>query len=99
MDSALRMLRMAVSDHPDAKQSVTTFRVLERFMAGTHDDGYTLVECKLQSNIEIKRKVVGQVLAYASGFWRMSYDEFRQQRWPQIVRAAEQRRIAVHARR
>lgn len=40
-------MRMAVSDHPDAKQSVTTFRVLERFMAGTHDDGYTLVECKL----------------------------------------------------
>lgn len=40
-------LRMAVSDHPDAKQSVTTFRVLERYMAGQHDDGYTLVECKL----------------------------------------------------
>jgi 23S rRNA pseudouridine1911/1915/1917 synthase len=40
-------LRMAVSDHPDAKQSVTTFRVLDRFMAGTNDDGYTLVECKL----------------------------------------------------
>ncbi|MBN2847457.1 MAG: RluA family pseudouridine synthase [Coriobacteriia bacterium] len=40
-------LRMDVSDHADAKQSVTTFRVLERFMAGTHDDGYTLVECKL----------------------------------------------------
>ncbi|MDZ4179847.1 MAG: pseudouridine synthase, partial [Coriobacteriia bacterium] len=28
-------------------QAVTTFRVLERFMAGTHDDGYTLIECKL----------------------------------------------------
>lgn len=40
-------MRMAVSDHPDAKQSVTTFRVLERFAAGSHDDGYTLVECKL----------------------------------------------------
>lgn len=40
-------MRMAVSDHASAKQSVTTFRVLERFMAGTHDDGYTLVECKL----------------------------------------------------
>lgn len=40
-------MRMAVSDHPDAKQSVTTFRVLERFMAGRFDDGYTLVECKL----------------------------------------------------
>lgn len=40
-------VRIAVSDHGSAKQSVTTFRVLERFMAGVHDDGYTLVECKL----------------------------------------------------
>jgi 23S rRNA pseudouridine1911/1915/1917 synthase len=40
-------MRMAVSDHESAKQSVTTFRVLERFMAGVHDDGYTLAECKL----------------------------------------------------
>lgn len=39
--------RMTVSGHQGAKQSVTTFRVLERFMAGPHDDGYTLVECKL----------------------------------------------------
>ncbi len=39
--------RMAVSEHREAKQSVTTFRVLERFMAGPRDDGYTLVECKL----------------------------------------------------
>ena len=40
-------MRMAVSSHEGAKQSVTTFRVLERFMAGRYDDGYTLVECKL----------------------------------------------------
>lgn len=40
-------MRMAVSDREDAKQSVTTFRVLERFEAGPHDDGYTLLECKL----------------------------------------------------
>jgi 23S rRNA pseudouridine1911/1915/1917 synthase len=40
-------MRMAVSDRPDAKQSVTTFRVLERFEAGKHDDGFTLLECKL----------------------------------------------------
>ena len=40
-------MRMAVSDHPDAKQAVTTFRVLERFTPGRYDDGYTLVECKL----------------------------------------------------
>ncbi|MDO8880687.1 MAG: RluA family pseudouridine synthase [Coriobacteriia bacterium] len=40
-------MRMAVSDHASAKQSVTTFRVLERFAAGRFDDGYSLVECKL----------------------------------------------------
>lgn len=40
-------MRMAVSDRLDAKQSVTTFRVLERFEAGAHDDGFTLLECKL----------------------------------------------------
>ena len=39
--------RMAVSQPRTGKQAVTTFRVLERYMAGTHDDGYTLVECKL----------------------------------------------------
>jgi 23S rRNA pseudouridine1911/1915/1917 synthase len=40
-------MRMAVSDSPNAKQSVTTFRVLERFEAGPADDGFTLLECKL----------------------------------------------------
>lgn len=40
-------MRMTVSDSVGAKQAVTTFRVLERFSAGTHDDGYTLIECKL----------------------------------------------------
>ncbi len=40
-------MRMAVSDSPSAKQSVTTFRVLERFEAGRFDDGFTLLECKL----------------------------------------------------
>ena len=40
-------MRMAVSEASGAKQAVTTFRVLERFSAGAHDDGFTLVECKL----------------------------------------------------
>ncbi|MBS5449820.1 MAG: RluA family pseudouridine synthase [Coriobacteriia bacterium] len=40
-------LRMAVSEDPLARQSVTTFSVLERFEAGRRDDGYTLLECKL----------------------------------------------------
>ncbi len=36
----------------------------------------TIVECKLKANPEIRREVVGQILAYAGGLWRMSYDEF-----------------------
>lgn len=39
--------RMAVSDEPSAKAAITTFTVLERFDAGTFDDGYTLLECHL----------------------------------------------------
>jgi hypothetical protein len=35
----------------------------------------TLVECKLESNPEIHRKIVGQIFAYAAGLWRMSYEE------------------------
>lgn len=40
-------MKMAVSDSASAKQSVTTFRTLERFEAGRDDDGFTLLECKL----------------------------------------------------
>lgn len=35
-----------------------------------------IVECKLKDNPEIKRKVVGQLLEYASEVWRLSYDDF-----------------------
>ena len=45
--SANERTRMAVRDCPSARDAVTTFRVLERFDHGAHDDGYTLVECKL----------------------------------------------------
>lgn len=39
--------RMAIRDTPSARESVTTFRVLERFEHGPRDDGYTLIDCKL----------------------------------------------------
>lgn len=39
--------RMAVSDSASARDSITTFTVLERFDAGAKDDGYTLLDCKL----------------------------------------------------
>jgi 23S rRNA pseudouridine1911/1915/1917 synthase len=38
-----------VSDAAGSRHAVTSFRVLERFEAGATDDGYTLVECKLQT--------------------------------------------------
>lgn len=41
--------KMWVSDAARARQAVTSFSTLERFEAGGLDDGYTLVECKLQT--------------------------------------------------
>jgi hypothetical protein len=40
------------------------------------DGSITLVECKLRSNPQIRREVVGQILAYASGIWRLPLTEF-----------------------
>jgi hypothetical protein len=39
------------------------------------DGDLTVVECKLKANSEIRRWVVGQVLAYAAGLWRLPYEE------------------------
>jgi hypothetical protein len=36
----------------------------------------SLIECKLRSNSEIRRHVIGQLLAYASGVQRMTYGQF-----------------------
>ena len=47
--STKNRVRMEVSDKPQARSSVTTFKVLERFEAGPRDNGFTLVECKLYS--------------------------------------------------
>jgi len=41
--------KMWVTDSAGARHAVTSFRVLERFEAGAVDDGYTLIECKLQT--------------------------------------------------
>jgi hypothetical protein len=38
--------------------------------------GITIVECKLASNTEIRRKVIGQVLEYAAYLWQMDYEQF-----------------------
>jgi len=64
-------MRMGVSESSSAKQAVTTFSVLERFSAGTHDEGFTFIECKLYTGrthqirahmAYIKHPVVGDPL-------------------------------------
>lgn len=40
-------LRMEVSDREDARPSITTFKVLQRFEPARGDDGFTLLDCKL----------------------------------------------------
>lgn len=64
-------MKMGVVESAGSKQAVTTFRVLDRYMAGRYDDGYTLVECKLYTGrthqirvhmAYIKHQVVGDPL-------------------------------------
>ncbi len=38
--------------------------------------GITIIECKLATNTEIRRKVIGQVLEYAAYLWQKDYVEF-----------------------
>lgn len=46
-------------------------------LVGVGSDGrIVVVECKLKANPEIRREVVGQVLSYAGGLWRMGHDQF-----------------------
>ena len=40
-------MRMSVRDCDSAREAITTFSVLERFEADAHDNGYTLIDCKL----------------------------------------------------
>lgn len=47
----------------------------------------TVVECKLASNDEARRKIVGQVFDYASRLWKMPFAEFAS-RWQQRSGAA-----------
>jgi len=44
-------------------------------LAFTADGDIAIIECKLASNPESKRKVIGQILEYAAFLWGMSYEE------------------------
>jgi hypothetical protein len=54
--------------------SVPETGAVDLFIVGV-DGALTIVECKLQSNPDIRRRVVGQVVAYAAGLWRLSFEE------------------------
>ena len=42
----------------------------------------TVIECKLRANPKIRRNVIGQLFAYGSALWGMSYEAF-DERWRQ----------------
>jgi len=44
-------------------------------LAFSADGDIAIIECKLATNPESKRKVIGQILEYAAQLWEMSYDE------------------------
>jgi len=44
-------------------------------LAFSSDGDIAIIECKLATNPEIKRKVIGQILEYAAYLWQMSYED------------------------
>jgi len=59
--------------------------------------GITVVECKLATNTDIRRKVIGQVFEYAAYLWQMSYEDFdavcsKAERWGESSLVAAMRK-------
>lgn len=54
----------------------------------------TLVECKLASNSQIRREIVGQTLDYASRMWQMSIESF-EERWRRAERSGQSLLVAL----
>jgi hypothetical protein len=83
-------LQRILFKHPELVPGVTAPAVACReFQSGAGpadvvivgaDGSLVVVECKLASNPQIRREVVGQVLDYASRLWRMPIEEF-ESRW------------------
>ena len=48
-------------------------------LAFTAEGDIAVVECKLDANPEIKRKVVGQILEYGSSLWGKTYEDLDEQ--------------------
>ena len=45
-------------------------------LAFSSEGDIAIIECKLATNPEIKRKVIGQILEYAAYLWQMPYEVF-----------------------
>src|SRR4051794_37006451 len=81
-----RELQTLVQESPSLLPGVSDLAIVEEFWipgVGSADlvgigaaAEVVVVECKLRANPQIRREVIGQVLAYAGGLWKMSYDLF-----------------------
>ncbi|MHA7142853.1 hypothetical protein ACX80T_15130 [Arthrobacter sp. Sr33] len=83
-------LQRILVEHPQLIPGVSVGAVASReFQSGAGpavvvvvdpDGTLTLVECKLATNKDVRRVIVGQMFDYASGFFNMHIDEF-EHRW------------------
>lgn len=79
-------LQQIIAEHPSLIPGVSNRAVACReFSSGVgpadvvildESGDLTLIECKLTTNPQIRREIVGQVLDYASRLWGMPVDEF-----------------------
>jgi hypothetical protein len=53
---------------------------IDNVIINSKDGSITLVECKLARNPEVRRKIFGQIIDYAAGIGKLSFEEFHQ-RW------------------
>ncbi|MBG6183029.1 hypothetical protein IWX65_000976 [Arthrobacter sp. CAN_A214] len=82
-------LQQILAEHPQLIPSVTDGAIACReFQSGAGpadlvvvgpEGDVTLVECKLASNRQIRREIVGQMFDYASALWHMEIDIFDRQ--------------------
>lgn len=82
-------LQEILAEHPQLIPGVgTAARTCKEFrseagltdlVAVNSDAAITLVECKLASNPQIRREIVGQMFDYASRFWKMNVVDFQTQ--------------------
>lgn len=79
-------LQQLIAEHPSLIPGVSARAVASReFSSGVgpadvvildESGDLTLIECKLTTNPQIRREIVGQVLDYASRLWGTSVDQF-----------------------